>query len=76
MTFSSSDQDDLIRKQWLKAASIARDNLEAKIDCPSCGKGNLEIWDVPFGDEDNPAGREIYLKCPVCNKEESLLVRN
>jgi hypothetical protein len=65
-----------IRREWLKAAELFRDNINAEILCPNCKKSNLFVIDIPFDITDIKKGGERCLKCSNCGKTEFILYRN
>jgi hypothetical protein len=46
---------------WVEATKKLRNDPNASVPCPSCGKGNLQIVDMPQAAPD-----DTYLCCPQC----------
>jgi transcription elongation factor Elf1 len=53
-------------QQWLEAAKILAADHEAKVPCPSCGRGVLRVIDVEIPNKQGFFDR--YLSCPECNE--------
>jgi transcription elongation factor Elf1 len=50
-------------RKWIEAGrELARDS-SAKVTCPVCGKGYLEVRDVPV--QHRPV-LDRYMTCPIC----------
>jgi hypothetical protein len=63
------------RYDWLNAANIFHDNIDAEILCPNCKRSNLHVIDIPFDTKYIEKGGERCLKCLNCNATEFILYR-
>ncbi|MBE8723988.1 hypothetical protein [Flavobacterium hungaricum] len=63
------------RKLWLDAVEFFRNDIDSKINCPTCKTGTLFTIDVAFEIENSDKGGERYIKCTHCNALEIVLYR-
>jgi len=59
------------REKWIEAGKILGKTPEAKVLCPTCGEGFLQVMDYPQADEPNRVTR--YLRCRRCGAQEVLV---
>ena len=64
------------RREWLKAAELFRNDINAEILCPNCKQSNLLVIDISFDITNIKKGGERCLKCSNCGKAEFILYRN
>jgi predicted RNA-binding Zn-ribbon protein involved in translation (DUF1610 family) len=60
-------------KKWLEAGIVLAKDPNAKVVCPECAEGTLEVQDVRG--ELDPDVVERIMKCPVCGKFNALRLK-
>jgi DNA-directed RNA polymerase subunit RPC12/RpoP len=63
-----------ISRRWVEAGKILAADPSAKVRCPQCGGGVLEVEDV--GNPVNSDEFERYLRCPICGARNVLRMRH
>jgi len=58
------------RQSWIEAAKVLGHDATAKVACPQCGEGDLDVQDVIISNT-----LERHLFCPKCGAKNSILMR-
>ena len=59
-----------VTERWIRAGTILAADPTAKVLCPQCGDGYLEVSDEVG---DRTGGFDRYLRCPICDATEVLV---
>lgn len=60
-----------VRQKWIQAGVLLAKERNARVECPTCGIGILEVSDQSHPDELGVVDR--YLTCPSCGAREVLV---